>query len=119
MPATRSHDHGAAIYVIFELCHNGLIDLSCLLDTNWVQPSAWLTAAVPSRAPTPPNEDVDFDASVRAAADHLPAKQAHALWLVDVCRASYTQGAIETGTSPDRFARRVHAARNNIRRSLP
>lgn len=119
MPATRSHNQTPSANVIFELCHNGLTDLSCLLDTNWVQPSAWLTAAVPSPAPTPPNDDVDFDAHVRAAADRLPAKQAHALWLVDVCRASYTQGAIETGTSPDRFARRVHAARNNIQRSLP
>lgn len=106
--------------MIPELCH-GLIDLSCLLETALVQPSAWLTAAVPSRAPTPPNENVDFDfdVSVRAAADRLPARQAHALWLVDVCRASYTQGALETGTTPDRFARRVHAARSNIRRSLP
>lgn len=119
MPATRSHDQTPAPNVIFELCHNGLIDLSCLLDTNWVQPSAWLTAAAPSRAATPRTDDVDFDASVRAAADRLPAEQAHALWLVDVCRASYTQGALETGTSPDRFARRVHAARSNIRRTLP
>ncbi len=61
----------------------------------------------------------DFHDAVRFSADRLPLAQAHALWLVDVCHTTYTQGAIETGTTPKRFAKRAHVARTTIRNTLP
>ncbi len=53
------------------------------------------------------------------AADRLPLDQAHALWLVDVCGLPYAQAANETGITPKRFAKRLHAARSTIRKALP
>lgn len=106
-----------------ELCHLGLVDVGCLLDTSWLQTSAWASTAFPRRLRTAsshsgPTEHETFDAAVRHAADRLPFEQAHALWLIDVCGLTYAQAAEETGITPKRFARRLHAARTTIHKAL-
>ena len=101
-----------------ELCHAGIFELGCLIDLSWIQTSAWLTTAVPSRRPTTAITDDAFVERVRAAADQLAVEQAHALWLVDVCGATYDEGATEIGVTPTTFASRVHSARDTIRRTL-
>jgi DNA-directed RNA polymerase specialized sigma24 family protein len=101
-----------------ELCHAGILELGCLIDLGWIQTSAWLTTALPSRRPTHAITDDGLVERVRAAADQLPVEQAHALWLVDVCGATYAEGATEIGVTPTAFASRVHSARDAIRRTL-
>lgn len=105
-----------------ELRHLGLIEISCLLDASWLNASAWSSTAIRLRPTSPtdsgPEEHDTFDAAVRHAADRLPLEQAHALWLVDVCGLTYTQAANETGTTPKRFAKRLHAARSTIRKAV-
>ncbi len=104
-----------------ELCHLGLIEIGYLLDAGWLQTSAWASTAFPRRRTSPtdsgPAEHDTFDAAVHHAADRLPLEQAHALWLVDVCGLTYAQAANETGTTPKRFAKRLHAARSTIRKA--
>ena len=105
-----------------ELCHLGLVDVGCLLDAGWLQTSAWASTAFPRRRTAPPNpspaDHETFDAAVRNATDRLPLDQAHALWLVDVCGLTYAQAADETGITPERFAKRLHAARISIRKAV-
>ncbi len=106
-----------------ELCHLGLIDVGCLLDATWLQTSTWATTAFPRRRrserpdPSPAYHET-FEAAVRHATDRLPLDQARALWLVDVCDLTYAQAATETGTTPKRFATRLHAARTTIRKAV-
>ncbi len=107
-----------------ELCHLGLIEIGYLLDAGWLQTSAWASTAFPPRlGPAPPDPrpvgHETFEAAVHHAADRLPLDQAHALWLVDVCGLPYAQAATETGITPKRFAKRLHAARSTIRKALP
>ena len=107
-----------------ELCHLGLIEIGCLVDASWLQTSAWASTAFPRRRRTSPTDSGPaqhdtFGAAVRHAADRLPLDQAHALWLVDVCGLTYAQAADETGITPKRFAKRLHAARSTIRKALP
>ena len=40
------------------------------------------------------------------------------MWLVDVCGLTYAEAAAETGTSPKRFAKRLHTARTTIRKAV-
>jgi DNA-directed RNA polymerase specialized sigma24 family protein len=105
-----------------ELCHLGLIEIGCLVDASWLQTSAWASTAFPRRRTSPtdsgPAEHDTFDAAVHHAADRLPLEQAHAVWLVDVCGLTYAQAADETGITPKRFAKRLHAARSTIRKAV-
>lgn len=106
-----------------ELCHLGLIEIGCLLDAGWLHTSAWIASALPVRHTEPPptnSHSVDdaFAHDVRAAADRLPFRQAHAVWLVDVCGLTYAEAATEIGTTPERFAKRLHAARTTIRKAV-
>ena len=55
---------------------------------------------------------------MRHATDRLPPDQARALWLVDVCGLTYAQAAVETATTPKRFANRLHTARTTIRKAV-
>ena len=56
-----------------------------------------------------------FDLAVRAALSQLPHTQARALWLVDVCGASYAQVAAETSVDRRSVIREVRGARHAIR----
>lgn len=67
---------------------------------------------------TPQLDDAEaesFTRQVRAAAESMPFEQAHALWLVDVCRCSYDQAAAEVAVSRDELAGRVAGGRSFIR----
>ncbi len=101
-----------------ELCHAGLLELGCLIDLSWIQTSAWLATAIPAGQTPRASPNGGFADAVLEAADLLPADQAHALWLVDVCGCSYAQGAAETETTPGKFGRRVRSARNKIHRAV-
>lgn len=106
-----------------ELCHLALTDVGCLLDASWLQTSAWASTVYPRRRRTTPTDaspvvHETFDAAVRNATDRLPIDQAHALWLVDVCGLTYAQAANETGITPRRFTKRLHAARSTIRKAV-
>lgn len=107
-----------------ELCHLGLIEIGCLLDAGWLHTSAWIASALPVRRhaePSPTNRQTGDDAfahDVRVAADRLPFRQAHAVWLIDVCGLTYAEAATEIGTTPERFAKRLHTARTTIRKAV-
>lgn len=62
--------------------------------------------------------DRNFDLAVREAVSKLPFAQANAVWLVDVCGASYAQVGDEIGAERRIVTHHVNCARLAIRDHL-
>lgn len=106
-----------------ELFYLGLLDIGVHFHSGWMQASPTVRPQDRTRlattTPASPRTDITaFTKAVHDAANQLPPMQARALWLVDVCGASYAQGAAETRTTPEGFARLVHTARDSIRKAV-
>jgi len=69
-----------------------------------------LAVGTPVRA-----SDPEFDAAVRDALPTLTAREASALWLVDVCDASYAEAADSMRCSTGTVERSVGSGRRRLR----
>lgn len=98
---------------MWELCAGVVIDSGCVLELTAAHSSSWLTRPVRPHSEPPNGPSVVADAVAE-----LPAVEAHALWLVDVCGCSYLEGALEMRIDRDTFSRHVRSGRRRLRHLL-
>lgn len=60
------------------------------------------------------DDDIAFREAVAASLPALTASEASAVWLVDVCGASYAEAAASLGSTPETVASTIRSARRRI-----
>lgn len=80
--------------------------------------SAPVERGVPAFAERTDVSDAEFEAAVHDALPSLTTQEAAALWLIDVCRASYAEAADSMHCSTRTIERHVGSGRRRLRDAI-